>query len=166
LAIAVFLASSVLWMCGITPEPKAMPIVEVRENIQGTGKRGAPTAARNGGLDEAVQLLITANGQLQVARGNTLGLEVLAGVARQLQHLGMVERNSNWSEAVPPPLPAALQSCSRAKGQPHLGGEVLKDGSAVNGSGGTNAANGHGAVLEVTVDAADRELPSRARARC
>lgn len=48
---------------------------------------GDHTATRDGGLDQRVQLLITTDGQLQVARRDTLHLEILGGVASQLQHL-------------------------------------------------------------------------------
>ena len=48
---------------------------------------GDDAAAGDGGLDEGVQLLVTADGQLQVARCDTLHLQVLGGVASQLQHL-------------------------------------------------------------------------------
>ncbi len=40
----------------------------------------------------------------------------------------------------------------------HLSGEVLKDGGAVDGGGGADAAVGGGPVLEVPVDAAHGEL--------
>jgi len=46
------------------------------------------TSAGNGGLDQRVQLLVTSNGELQVAWVDTLHLEVLAGVAGQFEHLG------------------------------------------------------------------------------
>ena len=46
------------------------------------------TAARDGGLDQRVQLLITADGELKVARSDALHLEVLAGVAGKLEDLG------------------------------------------------------------------------------
>lgn len=49
---------------------------------------GDDTSAGDGGLDEGVQLLVTADGKLQVARCDTLHLEVLARVTRQLEHLG------------------------------------------------------------------------------
>lgn len=42
----------------------------------------------NRGLDQGIQLFITANGQLQVTWRNTLHLEILAGIARQLQDFG------------------------------------------------------------------------------
>jgi hypothetical protein len=45
-------------------------------------------SARDGALDERVELLVPADGELQVARGDALDLEVLAGVAGQLQDLG------------------------------------------------------------------------------
>ena len=40
----------------------------------------------------------------------------------------------------------------------HLGGEVLQDGSRVDGGGGADAALGGDGVLQEAVDAADREL--------
>jgi hypothetical protein len=46
------------------------------------------TTAGDRGLDKRIQLLISADGQLQVARRDTLDLEVLGRVACQLQHLG------------------------------------------------------------------------------
>ena len=45
-------------------------------------------AARDRGLDERVELLVTTDGELQVARGDTLDLEVLGGVSRELKNLG------------------------------------------------------------------------------
>jgi hypothetical protein len=39
------------------------------------------------GLDQAVQLLVSSDRELQVARCNPLHLQILAGVAGQLQHL-------------------------------------------------------------------------------
>ncbi|CAN6309399.1 unnamed protein product [Urochloa humidicola] len=46
------------------------------------------TSASNGALDEGVELLISTDGQLQVARGDTLDLQVLASIPSQLQNLG------------------------------------------------------------------------------
>ena len=46
------------------------------------------TTLCNGRLDERVQLLVSADGQLQVARRDALELEVLGGVAGKLEHLG------------------------------------------------------------------------------
>lgn len=48
---------------------------------------GDDTSTGDGGLDQGVQLLVTADSELQVARCDTLHLEVLARVTRQLQHL-------------------------------------------------------------------------------
>ena len=46
------------------------------------------TAASNSGLDEGVELLITTDGELQVTRCNALDLEILRGIAGQLENLG------------------------------------------------------------------------------
>jgi hypothetical protein len=46
------------------------------------------TAAGDRGLDERVELLVSADGQLQVAGRDALDLEVLGRVARELEHLG------------------------------------------------------------------------------
>lgn len=48
---------------------------------------GDDTTAGDGRLDERVELLITANGELKVARGDTLHLEILGSVACQLENL-------------------------------------------------------------------------------
>ena len=45
-------------------------------------------AARDRGLDERVELLVAADGELQVARREALHLELLARAARELEHLG------------------------------------------------------------------------------
>lgn len=45
------------------------------------------TTTGDGSLDEGVQLLVTADGQLQMAGGHTLHLQILGGVASQLKHL-------------------------------------------------------------------------------
>lgn len=48
---------------------------------------GDNTATSNGSLDERVQLLVTADCQLEVAGSDALDLQVLACVASQLKHL-------------------------------------------------------------------------------
>jgi hypothetical protein len=58
--------------------------------------------------DEGVQLLVAANGELQVARRDALDLEILGGVAGQLEDFG---------------------------------GEVLEDGSDVDGSWESESGN-------------------------
>ena len=45
------------------------------------------TTAGDGGLDEGIELLVTTDGELQVARGDALDLEVLGGIACELKHL-------------------------------------------------------------------------------
>lgn len=45
------------------------------------------TSTSDGGFDQGVQLLITADGQLQVPRRDPLHFEILGGVPGQLQHL-------------------------------------------------------------------------------
>lgn len=48
---------------------------------------GNNTTARDRRLDEAVQLLVSSDGQLQVPGSDTLHLQVLGRVAGQLEHL-------------------------------------------------------------------------------
>ena len=81
------------------------------------------SAAGDGRLDERVQLLVTSDGELQVAGGDTLHLQILGGVAGQLEDLG---------------------------------GEVLQDGGAVHGGGGSNTASGETPALEVTVNPGEK----------
>src|SRR5690242_1704224 len=45
------------------------------------------TSTRDGALDEGVKLLISADGELKVARGDTLDLQILAGIPSELQNL-------------------------------------------------------------------------------
>ena len=45
------------------------------------------TAAGDGGLDKRVELLVATDGELEVARGDPLHLEVLRGVTGELKHL-------------------------------------------------------------------------------
>lgn len=48
---------------------------------------GNDTTTGDGGLDQGVQLLIATDGELQVAGSNTLHLQILGGIAGQLEHL-------------------------------------------------------------------------------
>ena len=48
---------------------------------------GDHTTASNGGLDESVKLFVTADSQLQVTRGDSLHLEILACVSSELEDL-------------------------------------------------------------------------------
>ena len=45
-------------------------------------------SAGDGGFDEAVELLVSSDGQLQMARSDTLHAQILGGVTGQLEHLG------------------------------------------------------------------------------
>jgi hypothetical protein len=45
------------------------------------------TTTGNGALDEGVKFLISTDGQLQVARGDTLHLEIFASIPSQLENL-------------------------------------------------------------------------------
>ena len=45
------------------------------------------TTASNGSLDEGVELLITSDSELEVSGCNSFHLEILAGVAGELQDL-------------------------------------------------------------------------------
>ena len=49
---------------------------------------GDHTTASNGGLDQSVELFVSANGQLQVTWGYSLHLKVLGGVACKFEDLG------------------------------------------------------------------------------
>lgn len=50
------------------------------------------TTAGNRGFDQAVQLLVSSDGQLQVTGSDTLHLQVLGRVAGQLEHLDGEEK--------------------------------------------------------------------------
>lgn len=49
---------------------------------------GQDTTKGDGGTNEGVQLLVAADGQLQMTRGNTLDLEILGGVAGKFKDFG------------------------------------------------------------------------------
>ena len=54
------------------------------------------TTASDSGFNQSIELFVTANGQLQVTGSHSLHLEVLAGVACELQDLsGQVLENSS-----------------------------------------------------------------------
>ncbi len=48
---------------------------------------GNDSSTGDGGLDKGVQFFVTSDGELQVPWSYSLHLQVLASVARQLQHL-------------------------------------------------------------------------------
>ena len=80
---------------------------------------GDDSTASDGGLDQSVQLLVSPDGELEMSGGDSLHLQVLTGVAGQLEDLSR---------------------------------EVLQDGGAVDGSGGSNTATAEGPGLQMTMD--------------
>lgn len=66
------------------------------------------TSTSNGALDEGVKLLVSTDGQLEVTRGDTLDLQILASVPSQLQYLSCqvlqdssrVDRRSSTNTAI------------------------------------------------------------------
>ena len=71
-------SSPAAWDCsGLLVGLNDQGLVDVRDH----------TTASNGGLDQRVKLLVTADRELQVTRSYSLHLEVLAGVAGELQDL-------------------------------------------------------------------------------
>jgi len=89
---------------------------------------GDHTSSSNGGLDQGIELLVSANSELQMAGGDALHLQILGGVAGQLKHLG---------------------------------GQVLEDGGAVDGGGGSNATTVEGLLLQDAVHTTNRELEGK-----
>lgn len=53
---------------------------------------GDDSSSGDGRLDQRVQLLVASDGELEMAGGDTLHLQVLAGVAGQLEHLEEKEK--------------------------------------------------------------------------
>ena len=53
---------------------------------------GNDTTTGDGGLDKGVELLISSDGELQMSGRDTLHLQVLRGVACQLQYLRGIHR--------------------------------------------------------------------------
>merc|ERR1719322_497185 len=85
------------------------------------------SSSGNGRLDQCVQLLVSSNGQLKMPGGDSLHLEILGGIAGQLEYLSR---------------------------------EILQDGRAVHGSGGSNTSSGETAALQMTMDSSNRKLES------
>ena len=95
---------------------------------QGFVDVGDHTTTSDGSLDQSVKFFISANGELQVARSDSLHLKVLASVAGKLEHLG---------------------------------GEVLKNGSSVDGRRGTDTTVRAHSALQESVDSSNGELNTR-----
>jgi len=118
---------------------------------------GDDTTTGDGGLDQGVQLLVTANGELQVAGGDTLHLQILGGVACQLKHLCTPKAVQLQSYVSDQDTCTNSGNWSLIKMQ-LTSGEVLQDGGGVDGCGGTDTAVGGGAALQQTMDTTHREL--------
>ena len=119
------------------------------------------SASGDGRLDERVQLLVTTDGELQVARRDTLHLQILGRVAGQLEDLNReiracYQRNIMTSPEFELDNFVFINKCTY--NWAYLSSEVLEDGSAVHGGGGTDTAVRGGPVLQVTVDPAHGEL--------
>merc|ERR1719443_663629 len=86
------LAEPALWQPGPTrlpPSPRKRRLVLggllLEERLVDVGD---DTAARDGGLDQGVELLVTADRELQVTRRDALHAQVLGRVAGKLEDLG------------------------------------------------------------------------------
>ena len=72
---------------GLVKSKKASSWLLVGLNDQGLVDVGDNTTASNGSLDQSVKLLVAADSKLQMTRGYSLDLEVLACVSSKLEHL-------------------------------------------------------------------------------
>jgi hypothetical protein len=72
----IFLLMRFLWMWGMTPE-----------GMSRMHSGAVHASARDGGLDERVELLVSTDGELQMAGSDTLHLQILGGVSGKLKHL-------------------------------------------------------------------------------
>ena len=119
------------------------------------------TTEGDGGADQGVELLVTADGELQVAGRDTLDLEVLGGVLGDRVSIG------SWAGESQAATEQTLW-CNRAawgdKGMTHaceledLGGQVLENSGNVDGSLGANTHLVLGVCLEETLDTTAGEL--------
>jgi hypothetical protein len=123
---------------------------------------GHDTTACDGGLHEMVQLLITANGELQVTRSDTLHLLIFRGVAGQLQaHTTNKSQRMGGSRNDRAVRVSRRQSSMYANAYfEHFGAEVFENGGAVDSGRGTDAVVGLHAAFQVSVNTTDRELHS------
>eukprot|EP00656_Telonema_subtile_P049380 TRINITY_DN6126_c0_g1_i4.p1 TRINITY_DN6126_c0_g1~~TRINITY_DN6126_c0_g1_i4.p1 ORF type:complete len:189 (+),score=7.94 TRINITY_DN6126_c0_g1_i4:325-891(+) len=113
----------------------------VRTSFESSGQRLILLALVDEGLVDVGDHTTTGNGGLDE------GIELLVSTNGELKMA--------WCDAL------HLEVLGGISGQlEHLGGEVLKDGGAVHGSGGSNATVLVDAVLEESVDPSDWELKS------
>jgi hypothetical protein len=112
------------------------------------------TTAGNRRANERVELLVSTDGELQVAGGDTLDAQVLRRVACERVTLSVIQREGE-----------ATGAARRTGKLENLGGEVLEDGRRVNSRLGTDTHVVLGASLQVTVDSTDGELHGEARTR-
>ena len=54
------------------------------------------TSTGNGGLDQAVELLVTTDGKLKVTRSDTFHLEIFTCITSQLKHLQSASRTTEY----------------------------------------------------------------------
>jgi hypothetical protein len=100
------------------------------------------TSKGNGGADQGVEFFVSANGQLQVARGNALDFEVLCGILLIVLAYIMQTENST------------TYSCKFK----NFGGEVFEDSRDVHGCFSSHAHLVLGVVLQETLDTTAGEL--------
>lgn len=66
-----------LWMCCETRQSQAM---EGRREVEEGGTNREDTSTGDGGADERIELLVTADGELKVTGGDTLDAKILGRV--------------------------------------------------------------------------------------
>lgn len=97
----------------------------------------------DGGADQGVEFLVSADGELEVARGNALDFEILRGVLSTRISIYHVIKGRRVTHS------------SQLK---NFGGEVFKDGSDVHSSLGSDAHLVLSVVLQETLDTTAGEL--------
>lgn len=116
-----------------TPQNDETHLVDVRKN----------STTSDGSADQRVELLISANSELKMARGDTLDAKILRGVSCRAKS----KQQHRYR--------ALQQLTSQLK---NLGGQVLEDGRGVDGGLGSDTHVVLGASLKVTVNTTDGEL--------
>lgn len=121
------------------------------------------TTEGDGGADQGVELLVTTDGELQVAGRNTLDLEILGSVLGEGEHVSI--SSMAWeSQAATEQTLLCNQAPRGGRGMTHacefedLGSQVLEDSGNVDGSLGANTHLVLGVGLEETLDTTAGEL--------